>query len=211
MPAASPRSTQSCQTAANFPDAVAQEARQAAEEEKAAAKAAKAEEKAAAKGAAEEAKAAKKDAKEKEKAAKEKEKAEKAAAKAAEKAGPQKTGMTLGEGDEFENPNAEPDPEEAAAVKIQAMHRGNAARKEMNANGADAAGDDAETEAAAIKIQAMHRGNAARKQASEGVPPEEGEEAQVEVAPLVRRSRFCACLLTCRVCLTRHSCWCSLL
>ena len=72
-----------------------------------------------------------------------------AAAKAAEKAGPQKTGMTLGEGDEFENPNAEPDPEEAAAVKIQAMHRGNAARKEMNANGADAAGDDAETEAAA--------------------------------------------------------------
>jgi len=126
--------------------------------------------------------------------------------------------MTLGEGDEFENPNAEPDPEEAAAVKIQAMHRGNAARKEMNANGADAAGDDAETEAAAIKIQAMHRGNAARKQASEGgegaeegVPPEEGEEAQVEVAPLVRRRRFCARLLTCRACLTRHSCWCSLL
>ena len=91
------------------------------------------------------------------------------------------------------------------------MHRGNAARKEMNANGADAAGDDAETEAAAIKIQAMHRGNAARKQASEGVPPEEGEEAQVEVAPLVRRRRYCARLLTCRACLTRHSCWCSLL
>ena len=187
-------------TAANRLNAVAQEARQAAEEEKAAAKAAKAEEKAAAKGAAEEAKAAKKDAKEKEKAAKEKEKAEKAAAKAAEKAGPQKTGMTLGEGDEFENPNAEPDPEEAAAVKIQAMHRGNAARKEMNANGADAAGDDAETEAAAIKIQAMHRGNAARKQqasaggegAEEGVPPEEGQNAgdvssghgEVEVSPM---------------------------
>ena len=205
-------------TAANRLNAVAQEARQAAEEEKAAAKAAKAEEKAAAKGAAEEAKAAKKDAKEKEKAAKEKEKAEKAATKAAEKAGPQKTGMTLGEGDEFENPNAEPDPEEAAAVKIQAMHRGNAARKEMNANGADAAGDDAETEAAAIKIQAMHRGNAARKQqasaggdeAEEGVPPEEGEEAQVEVAPLVR-SRFRACVLINCDCLTRHSCWCSLL
>ena len=70
---------------------------------------------------------------------------------------------------------------------------------------------DAETEAAAIKIQAMHRGTAARKQASEGVPPEEGEEAQVEVAPLVRRRRYCARLLTCRACLTRHSCWCSLL
>ena len=71
-----------------------------------------------------------------------------------------------GQPDEFEHPNAEPDPKEAAAIKIQAIHRGYAVRKEKgNANGA-AVGDDAETEAAAIKIQAMLRGYAARKQVS---------------------------------------------
>ena len=120
-----------------------QQAKQAAQEEKAAAKEAKGKEKAAAKEEAAQARKAaqekSKDAKAAKKAAKEKEKAAKAKKKAEAK---------QAKDDEFENPNAEPDPKEAAAIKIQAMHRGYAARKETNANGADA-GDDAVTEAAA--------------------------------------------------------------
>ena len=48
--------------------------------------------------------------------------------------------------------------QEAAAVKIQAVHRGKAARKEVE--------ERKEQEAAAVKIQAVHRGKAARKDLS---------------------------------------------
>jgi myosin heavy subunit len=48
---------------------------------------------------------------------------------------------------------------EAAAVKIQAVHRGKQARKEMQ--------EKHEMEAAAVKIQAVHRGKQARKEMQE--------------------------------------------
>ena len=51
---------------------------------------------------------------------------------------------------------------EAAATKIQSMHRARAARREAAALRAERA----EQEAAAVKIQAVHRGRAARKQIS---------------------------------------------
>ena len=47
----------------------------------------------------------------------------------------------------------------AAAVKIQAVHRGKQARKELQ--------EKREQEAAAVKIQAVHRGKQARKELEE--------------------------------------------
>jgi len=72
---------------------------------------------------------------------------------------------------------------EAAATKIQAVHRGKAARRQADAgpivtkdeptaekpkaDADDQQGDKAGQEAAATKIQAVHRGKAARRQASQ--------------------------------------------
>jgi hypothetical protein len=48
---------------------------------------------------------------------------------------------------------------DAAAIKIQSVHRARAARKEADA----LRREKAEMESAAVKIQAVHRGRAARK------------------------------------------------
>jgi hypothetical protein len=48
---------------------------------------------------------------------------------------------------------------DAAAIKIQSVHRARAARKETEA----LRREKAEMETAAVKIQAVHRGRAARK------------------------------------------------
>ena len=65
--------------------------------------------------------------------------------------------------------------QEAAAVKIQAVHRGKAARKEVE--------ERKEQEAAAVKIQAVHRGKAARKEVEER---KEQEAAAVKIQAVHR-------------------------
>ena len=64
---------------------------------------------------------------------------------------------------------------EAAAVKIQAVHRGKQARKEMQ--------EKHEMEAAAVKIQAVHRGKQARKEMQE---KHEMEAAAVKIQAVHR-------------------------
>ena len=69
------------------------------------------------------------------------------------------TSVTLEEGDEADEADVDLDEQAAAAVKIQAMHRGKQARGEMQ--------EQKEQTAAAVKIQAVHRGKQARKELEE--------------------------------------------
>ena len=69
------------------------------------------------------------------------------------------TSVTLEEGDEADEADVDLDEQAAAAVKIQAMHRGKQARGEMQ--------EQKEQTAAAVKIQAVQRGKQARKELEE--------------------------------------------
>ena len=69
------------------------------------------------------------------------------------------TSVTLEEGDEADEADVDLDEQAAAAVKIQAMHRGKQARGEMQ--------EQKEQTAAAVKIQAVHRGKQACKELEE--------------------------------------------
>ena len=57
-------------------------------------------------------------------------------------------------------------PEEQAAIRMQAIQRGNIARRGQP--GTAAAGRHSREEAAATRMQAMHRGNAVRRKWTDG-------------------------------------------